>query len=502
MNTSAKLILFPQPTKKGYPLKVRIIQDRKPVYIGLKFYLTDSQKQKYWNESKVELRKSYPFYAEVMIEFNKEMNNIGIETIDNKASIEQEPVMNNDSFTSFYNNYIKSLYNKNQLGLLQKVNSVLLQLNSYCKSIDKSSDVLFKDLNIDFMNGFQIYLIEQNLLPVTQRGYIEKIRSIVNLAIKQDKYNPKRHPFLGFEFMKVKVAPKCINPEELELIKLLVKTSPNYKTSQKFMFQYYSFGMRVSDLLLIKWSDIKETGKRLQYEMYKTKQNMDIYLNNNLLDILYEFMPDEIKDEVLFIYKLPWRKKKQIIFFDKYKETNGHDIKFRYPDMYDKINNGEIHSHEKYSLIRQYLQYLSIDKDYSDKKIFSIIESNLDIKTTYSKVSTYTSVYNKDLKTLSDEIAVNYGKDLNLSSHMARHTFAYISLLTGQSIYFISKALNHKSIKTTEIYLAGFNNRQLDNQFYKKEISVEDYKAINDKLDELLLNADYEMKKKIIDMFS
>jgi hypothetical protein len=92
MNTSAKVIIFPQETSKGFPLKIRIIQNRKPKYIGLKFYLTKSQKDKFWNDTKDELRKSYPMYSEVMAEFNKEMNNLGIETLDNKIAVEQEQV--------------------------------------------------------------------------------------------------------------------------------------------------------------------------------------------------------------------------------------------------------------------------------------------------------------------------------------------------------------------------------------------------------------------------
>lgn len=500
MNTSAKLILFPQSTKQGYPLKIRIIQGRKPVYIGLKYYLTDTLKQRYWNSTKDELRKSYPKYSEVMAEFNKELNKLGIETLDNKASIEQEPIQNSESFTLFYLNYMKDLEFNNKIGLLQKIHSVLFQLNSYCESSGRSTNILFKELNIDFMNGFKNHLVKKKILPVTQRGYIEKIRSIVNRAIKQNKYNPKRHPFLGFEFDKIQINPKCINPEELDLIKSLSSNSYNYKIALKFLFQYYSFGMRVSDLLLLKWGDIKETGKRIKYTMYKTKQRMDISLNSELIDILYEFMDYDIKTEMKFIFHLPSSIKKRIQYFENYKQRNdGEEKEFKYPVNSIILKEEKI---DKYSLIRQYLHFISIDKDYSDKTIFSSIGSNLDIKTTYSKVSTYTSVYNKDLKTLSDEIATSSGINLKLSSHMARHTFAYISLLSGQSVYYISKALNHKSIKTTELYLSGFEDRHLDDQFYKKELSFDDKKSIDDKLAEILISADYDKKKKILDLFN
>ena len=41
---TAKLVLFSQKTKKGFPLKIRITKDRRSKYIGLKHYLSKSDK--------------------------------------------------------------------------------------------------------------------------------------------------------------------------------------------------------------------------------------------------------------------------------------------------------------------------------------------------------------------------------------------------------------------------------------------------------------------------
>lgn len=49
MKTTTKITLFPQLTKKGYPLKLRITFNRKSSYIGLKYYLSRTEKAKYWN---------------------------------------------------------------------------------------------------------------------------------------------------------------------------------------------------------------------------------------------------------------------------------------------------------------------------------------------------------------------------------------------------------------------------------------------------------------------
>ena len=45
---------------------------------------------------------------------------------------------------------------------------------------------------------------------------------------------------------------------------------------------------------------------------------------------------------------------------------------------------------------------------------------------------------------------------------MARHSFASILKNTGVNIALISQALGHQDIKTTEIYLSKFDDKQMD----------------------------------------
>jgi len=503
MNTTANVILFAQSTNKGYPLKIRITTNRVHTFIGLKYYLTDSQKKKYWNDTKKVLIKSYPFYDEVMKEFNLVKKKLGIESINNEIVVLDAPV-NTSSFTQYYKNYMKSLEIQSQIGLLHKTTSVLYQLELFLKESGRPSDIKFSDLNIDFINDFKHHLVKKKILPVSQRGYLEKIRGIINKAIKEDKYNPKRHPFLGFEFMKIVTEPKHLKKDEFRYLQSsiegrnvmvnpatgeqnkLVLTPESLNAGRMWLFQYYAFGMRVSDLLLLRWSNIYESGKRLKYQMYKTKQSMDFVLNNELLDLLYRYFDQETRISII-------KGCHQASGQQSFKLKDGTVLK------YDK-------KVEWYDLIRSKLYYLSSHPDTMNNRIFSKIPSDLeidkDVKVILSKISTYTSVYNGQLKDLSKELQKGSGKDLKLSSHMARHTFAYLAILDHQSIYYISQALNHKSIKTTENYLKGFDNRGLDNMFYSAEISAADKKSIDDGLKELLASSDYEKKKKILDLFN
>ncbi|MBT3242654.1 MAG: hypothetical protein HN352_05855 [Bacteroidetes bacterium] len=59
---SADVLLFPQPMKMGFPIKIRITQNRKAHYINLKYYIPVNQKDRFWNSKKGELRKSFEHY--------------------------------------------------------------------------------------------------------------------------------------------------------------------------------------------------------------------------------------------------------------------------------------------------------------------------------------------------------------------------------------------------------------------------------------------------------
>jgi integrase len=56
--------------------------------------------------------------------------------------------------------------------------------------------------------------------------------------------------------------------------------------------------------------------------------------------------------------------------------------------------------------------------------------------------------YNQILKSWTKNAGINK----NLTSHIARHTFATLSLSSGADLYTVSKLLGHKDIATTQIY--------------------------------------------------
>jgi site-specific recombinase XerD len=99
----------------------------------------------------------------------------------------------------------------------------------------------------------------------------------------------------------------------------------------------------------------------------------------------------------------------------------------------------------------------SVDQD---SYIFPILkDTNLTPTSKHNRISKILGRVNKDLKVVS----LLAGLAENLTTYVARHSFATIMKKNGISVSLISEAMGHDSEKTTQIYLDSFENSQLDN---------------------------------------
>lgn len=99
-------------------------------------------------------------------------------------------------------------------------------------------------------------------------------------------------------------------------------------------------------------------------------------------------------------------------------------------------------------------------KSNPDKYIFPIL--NPEVHQTPSqldnRIKKMGKIVNKSLK----EIAILANVDFNLTTYVARHSFATVLKKSGIPTAQISESLGHKSEKTTQIYLDSFENELLD----------------------------------------
>ena len=86
--------------------------------------------------------------------------------------------------------------------------------------------------------------------------------------------------------------------------------------------------------------------------------------------------------------------------------------------------------------------------------VFPFLIDGLTPSQIQSRVKQATKQINKYIK----RVAKNIGIEANISTYTARHSFATVLKRSGAPVSFISESLGHSDIKTTQSYLAGFEN--------------------------------------------
>lgn len=112
---------------------------------------------------------------------------------------------------------------------------------------------------------------------------------------------------------------------------------------------------------------------------------------------------------------------------------------------------------ESKGIIKQYKKKNTKPDDF----LFPILDNSIgysDAKTLRKQVESKTTGINESLKKLAKAAKINK----RLHFHSSRHSFANIARMKKADLYSISKALGHKSLKITEVYLSSFDELALD----------------------------------------
>jgi len=107
--------------------------------------------------------------------------------------------------------------------------------------------------------------------------------------------------------------------------------------------------------------------------------------------------------------------------------------------------------------IQNILNLYVVNKNENDF-IFPIISRGGNSELEYRDVTEKRRIHNKLLK----EIATLCGIESNLTSYVARHSWATIAKRKGVPVAAISEGMGHGDVKTTEIYLDSFDKEVLD----------------------------------------
>jgi integrase len=109
-----------------------------------------------------------------------------------------------------------------------------------------------------------------------------------------------------------------------------------------------------------------------------------------------------------------------------------------------------------------------------DAFLFPILRPDWDEERKFAEVRQLTKMVNYYLKRIAKAVKI----EENVSSYVARHSWATISKNTGASTEYISEQLGHSSVLVTKLYLKGFEKSAREQQSGKIEDAIYNQKAI------------------------
>ncbi|MDC7994196.1 MULTISPECIES: site-specific integrase [Flavobacteriaceae] len=298
MSSNAKIVLRKKPNSKGlYPLAIRITKNRRSTYQYVGHYIDLED----WDEKNIRVRKSNPNADSLNKLLSKELSNANKALIDLQSEhkdasanqIKKEIYASGNSSTFFE----LAQEHLDELEIAKKLNRLSTDsaLISYIIKFNKSKQLAFQEIDERFLKKLMLHLKSNHGLSETSvMNVLVLIRLLFNRAIKLKIVSRELYPF-GGDKIKIKFPETSkvgLNIIEVRAIEALENlTLSEVHTRNVWLFSFNFAGMRVTDVLLTKWSDIYD--KRLHYRMNKNSKLLSLKIPDKVFKILDYYRKDK-----------------------------------------------------------------------------------------------------------------------------------------------------------------------------------------------------------------
>ena len=303
---TVKIILRKNYQKKDgtFPIALRLTKDRKSKFMFTGEYVL----LKDWDETKGLAKKSYPNSARLnnmLLKKVTEAHDMALESEVNgrKQSISTiaKRIIGEDNYDFFRVGeiFLSNLLNRKKFN--QHYNQEK-RLDIF-KEFLGGSELVFTDLDVSLLKRFESYLLyERKVSPRTAVNYLMLVRTIYNFGRKEYSVDDRSYPFgKGKIQIKFPETEKIgLNKDEVQLLETASDlTSPQQLAVNTWLMSFYFAGIRVGDVLRLKWSDFKDD--RLYYRMGKNKKLVSLAVPDKAKRILgsYKSLQEHKNDLIL-----------------------------------------------------------------------------------------------------------------------------------------------------------------------------------------------------------
>lgn len=475
--------------EKGYLFIVYREKRKTPIKVSLNYTLTKDDFKKYWNPA------FHGFTPNKKIDF-KAIN----EKISEKILLNPfEPQKKEIKHFQFLEYLATRKELKTNHSTINTYNSAERMMVLFLQS-EGYSDIEFSQIDNDMVKRLHNYCAKQGLQNSTIRFYCNVYSAIFNAAFENKVYVDD-NPFSKNKPSVTKKQKTVLSDEDV--LKLL-EITPNQKyfyESRMFLFAMFGNGMRSSDMLLMKFGNIKRD--YLEYFQQKTDEAMKVEYSDKVVVVLMDIFglsgrrlraEKESKIQIptengfnFIPYREARRKMLEKISFNEvdkdYQNYHGYQVKST--DTFSKTVIDELRrvqrninvecKHIIYQYVSKQNKKELIFNGYMNTTVFADYDNKLALPMNEEQFKTYKSRYtgyNAKLKRLAQLYSLSVD---NMTTHVARYTLTNVMLDMGMNTNDVRVVLGHASLNTTSQYVEkGFSfkkSSQMSDGFNTRYIS-------------------------------
>ncbi|MCB9186912.1 MAG: site-specific integrase [Flavobacteriales bacterium] len=280
------------------PLYVRVIVDRRPKYKSLGVSIPP----KYWDPIKEQAKRTFANsvrFNHLVQQKLAEVREAVIESETTNRKNEALDVLRHRStgFLTYADSFVKRRESINKPGMIKRMRTVVAKVETYLNG----KDIILEHLDVKWLNNYEHYLLNHlGNSTNTVASNMSGLRTILNEASREGILQQGRNPFDIYKIRKKEVEIEFLTDEELEKLKnlQLKENSRMCRHRDLFVFASYTAGIRISDLLTLKWKNFD--GERLTFTTRKTGQQLNIKLGKTALAIIDSLPENWSKESFIF----------------------------------------------------------------------------------------------------------------------------------------------------------------------------------------------------------
>jgi site-specific recombinase XerD len=291
--------------KKEAPIHFRIIKDRKISYISSGIIIPEE----HWDEKNKKIKAKHPNSARA----NSLLSNKYTDLQDQVLEFETiHKGLTSRSFRvnvygkkpfdvfPFADEVVAEYLAQDKIGSYDKNLSIIAKLKEYTEG----RNICFQDITPDFLTKYEKYLKEKkgNKVNTIHKDF-KFIRKVFNDAYRKDVIDHSVIPFNKYKMKTERTEKVYLSEEELTRIETVTTTKGTRLELHRDMFIFASYvgGLRVSDVLQMKWKHFD--GTNIHVTIQKTGNQLSIKVPNKAIEFIEKYKPKK-KNLNAFIFPI------------------------------------------------------------------------------------------------------------------------------------------------------------------------------------------------------